>query len=79
MLKSLLLLVPYNYPSASAVATDIAVADVITAVAEPCIPAVVVVSAVNDVPASAVLLLLFPSQEYLLWLKSLLLPPPFCY
>jgi hypothetical protein len=32
MLKSLLLLASYNNPSASAVATDIAVADVITAV-----------------------------------------------
>jgi hypothetical protein len=33
MLKSLLLLASYNNPSVSAVATEIAVADVITAVA----------------------------------------------
>ncbi len=56
MIKYLLLLASHNNPSASAVATDSAVANVSALVALPCVPAVLVVSAVTSVPAAAVLL-----------------------
>jgi hypothetical protein len=51
ILKSLLLLVSNNNPSASAVAIDSAVADVIAAVGFPGVPAVVVASSIASVPA----------------------------
>jgi hypothetical protein len=55
MIKSLLLLASHNNPSASAVAADTAVANVSAAVALPCVPAVLMVSAVAGEHAATVL------------------------
>ncbi len=54
--KVLLLLASHNYPAASAVATDTAVADVIASVGFPWVTAVVLVSAVAGVPAAVIVL-----------------------
>jgi hypothetical protein len=69
LFATLLLLVSQNNLAASAVATVSSVADVITAVGFPRVPAVA------DIPVAVLFLLLLTSQEFLLWLKPLLLPP----
>ncbi len=67
----LLLLAYHNNYAASAVAIDTAVANVISTVGLPWVPAVVIVSAVAGVPSDLLFLLLLTSQELLMKLKSL--------
>jgi len=72
----LLSLASHNNLTASAVATDTAVADVYCCRWLPWASAVIMVSAVAGVPLLLLLfLLLLTSQKLPLWLKSLLLPP----
>ncbi len=69
LFATLLLLVSQNNLAASAVATVSSVADVITAVGFPRAPAVA------GIPVAVLFLLLLTSQDFLLWLKTLMLPP----
>ncbi len=69
LFATLLLLVSQNSLAASAVATVSSEADVITAVGFPRVPAFA------GIPVAVWFLLLLTSQEFLLWLKTLLLPP----
>jgi hypothetical protein len=72
---SLLFLSSNNNPATSAVDTGPAVADIIPAVRFSRVPAVLMVSAIAGVHAAVVVLNAVKSQEQLLWLKSVLLPP----